>query len=202
MHLFELPGLLVMDLHDNEFDGLPDAIPGNTNLRMVALHKCQFANQAIPPSIANLNLWHLDLSQNAFTGPIPSEIGSMLSLMYLFLAQNDFSPGPIPSWISGLTVLRELSLKTTRRTGIIPVDLGNLQQLILLDLDNNNLEGEIPASFGSLGGLNILTLNRNNLTGTIPDSFADLNSLSKFFVQLLRKLPRVFDRSQPSFYQS
>lgn len=181
MHLFELPNLLVLDLHDNDFDMLPDELPMNTNLRMLALHKCNFNSQSIPTSIVNMtSLFHLDLSQNAFEGTIPPQIGSMAGLSYLFLAQNRFAPGPIPTWISGLTNLEELSLKSTSRTGTIPFSLGeNLQRLILLDLDNNRLEGSIPVSLAMLRQLNILTLNRNNLTSALPIQFSSMSNLRK-----------------------
>jgi Leucine-rich repeat (LRR) protein len=182
MHLFDLPNLLVLDLHDNNFTVLPDAIPANTNLRLLAMQKCQFSNQSIPTTISNIaNLWHLDLSQNLFTGEIPEEIASLTNLTYLFLAQNDFSPSPIPSWIFELKDLQELSLKSTDRTGTIPNGIGdNLQNLILLDLDDNSLEGSIPIDLGGLASLEVLTLNRNNLISEIPASFASMTSLSKF----------------------
>jgi len=217
-HLFELPKLFVLDLHDNEFDSMPNQFQATSNLGLLALQKCNFANQQIPPSISNLrSLSHLgvflcaylyfstrcsckfmsltssasfistpfpptppDVSQNSFTGEIPSSIGDLKNITYLFLAQNDFVPGTIPSWLETLPILEELSLKDTQRTGTIPEFFGTANSnLILLDLDKNRLTGSIPNTLGNLEDLHILLLNRNNLTSTIPASFANLQSLSE-----------------------
>ncbi|CAB9520421.1 serine threonine-protein kinase BRI1-like [Seminavis robusta] len=181
-HLFELSQLLVLDMHDNGFDTLPTEFPENNNLTLLALQKCSFSSQPIPPSISNLGgLKHLDLSQNALTGEIPSSIG-MTNLTYLFLAQNDFVANPIPSWIDDLTSLQELSLKSTQRTGTIPSFLGDLSDLVILDLDDNDLVGTIPHSLGNLGELHILLLNRNNLVSVIPDTFTSLSSLRLLYL--------------------
>lgn len=179
-HFFEMTDLIVLDLHDNDFTQLPQSFPMNEKLGLLALHKCNFESQPIPPSISNLkNLQHLDLSQNSFTGQIPSSIGTMTSLYYLFLAQNSFVGGNIPQWIANLTQLEELSLKTTQRSGPIPNFLGSLPSLMLLDLDDNELTGTIPASLGGLRNLVGLLLNRNNLVSTIPQSFSQLRNLRK-----------------------
>jgi len=184
-HLFELPNLLVLDLHDNDFSNLPTSFPENNKLGLLALQKCNFENRQIPSSISNLRaLTHLDVSQNKFTGTMPTQLGGMQNLSYMFLAENDFTPGPIPTWMEGMSILEELSLKSTQRTGPIPDFLGNsLSKLILLDLDENKLTGTIPASLGSLEDLHILLLNRNNLTSTIPATFANLQSLKLIFLE-------------------
>jgi len=180
-HLFGLPELIVLDLHDNGFFQLPPRFQPNNMLQFLALQKCKFEKQSIPSSIYNLeSLMHLDLSQNKFTGAIP-EIGLLKNLTYLFLAQNDFAPGDIPSWLQEFTMLEELSLKSTQREGAIPDFLGSsLSNLILLDLDANRLTGTIPESLGTLKDLVILLLNRNNLTSVIPTSFRNLQSLGEF----------------------
>jgi len=104
----------------------------------------------------------------------------MKNLTYLFLAQNDFVAGNVPTWLGGLTQLEELCLKSTQLEGPIPDFLGTqLSNLILLDLDNNKLTGTIPESIGNLQDLHILLLNRNNLTSVIPTNFRNLQSLSK-----------------------
>lgn len=183
-HIFSLTNLKVLDLHDNEFTTLPSSFPLNNNLELLALQKNAFAGQRLPDGLDNLKkLTHLDVSQNAFTGTIPSEIGAMSDLSYLFLAQNEFNPGPIPGFFSQLANLEELSLKSTQRTGPIPEFLGTLSNLVLLDLDENNLTGTIPSNLGDLSDLHILLLNRNNLTSTIPTTFRNLRSLKLLFLE-------------------
>ncbi|CAB9514196.1 leucine Rich Repeat [Seminavis robusta] len=183
LQLFTLPALKVLDLHDNDFTSMPTFFQENSNLQLLAMQKNQLAGNPVPTSINELKgLHHLDLSQNFFTGDIPSSIGDMTNLTYLFLAQNDFEANSIPYWIEGLTNLQELSLKDTQRTGTIPDFLGGLKGMLLLDLDKNNLMGTIPVSLGDLENLSILLLNRNNLTSLIPDTFSSLSSLKLLYI--------------------
>lgn len=183
-HLFTMTNLEVMDLHDNEFTTLPSAFQPNNKLGLLALHKNAFANQRLPSSINQLSkLYHLDVSQNAFTGDIPTEIGLLTDMTYLFFADNEFNAGPVPYWLEGMPTLEELSLKSTQRTGIIPTFLGTLSKMVLLDLDENKLQGTIPENLGDLTDLHILLLNRNNLTSTIPTSFKNLKKLKLLFIE-------------------
>jgi len=181
-NLFALPSLETLDLHGNAFTSLPNLIPLNQNLGFLALHENELAGK-VPESIINLEvLYHLDLSQNAFTGDMPTDLPS--DLTYLFLAANDFKSGPIPDNYASLTALRELSLKSTNRTGPIPsLFATSLEDLILLDLDDNALSGKIPSFSGNQTmDLYALLLNRNQLTGTVPSSLRTLESLRLFFV--------------------
>lgn len=133
-HFFGMESLQVLDLHGNLLEGsLPD-MPVNNELSFVALYQNQISGP-IPDSIVNLNrLDHLDLSQNLLDGPMSPLFNNMTALTYLFLADNEFIKGEIPDY-GDLMFLRELSLKSTGRTGPIPAFLANLENLILLDLD-------------------------------------------------------------------
>jgi len=183
-HLFEMTNLEVLDLHDNEFTTLPAAFQQNNKLELLALQKNNFNGQRLPSSLNQLRaLTHLDVSQNRFTGVIPTEIGNLAELTYLFMADNDFEAGPIPYWLEGMAKMEELSFKSTKRTGAIPTFIGSLSKMVLLDLDDNNLVGTIPENLGDLADLHILLLNRNNLTSTIPTTFSNLRSLKLFFVE-------------------
>jgi len=204
-HLFQLDSLVTLDLHGNAFTSLPEFIPFSQSLGFLALHENGLAGQ-VPASITNLEvLYHLDLSQNAITGDLPTELPS--GLTYLFLAVNNFNSGPIPESYANLR-LRELSLKSTERTGSIPSFLAtDLQDLVLLDLDDNALTGRIPSFRGNqTTDLYSLLLNRNQLTGSVPSSFETLENLRLFFVdgnsitgsldESLCSLPQFFNASQ------
>ena len=133
-HFFSMESLQVLDLHDNMLTGpLPD-FPVNNVLAILALHQNKFTG-AIPGNITNLEiLEHLDLSSNLLEGALSPVFNTMTTLTYLFLAENNFIQGDIPDY-GNLVDLRELSLKSTGRTGLIPDFLADMDNLILLDLD-------------------------------------------------------------------
>jgi Leucine-rich repeat (LRR) protein len=121
-----------------------------------------------------------DLSLNDFSGPIPASLNNLNDLVYLFLAANEFTPGPFPD-LSNLEYLEELSLKSTQLTGYIPDWIGDsLANLLLLDLQDNSLKGHIPYSLGNATSLAFLLLNSNRLTGRVHHSLGQLENLSKY----------------------
>ena len=126
-----------------------------------------------------LNDWHgvrvdaggrvteLGLGNNALTGPIPPELGSLDSLESLYLYDNALT-GPIPPELGNLDRLRDLRLNYNALTGPIPRELGNLVSLQWLYLNANELTGPIPPELGQLDSLRQLYLYNNGLTGGIP----------------------------------
>ena len=87
----------------------------------------------------------IDLSNNNFSGIIPSSIGDLHSLIVLNLSGNSFE-------------------------GHIPPSFGKLNELESLDLPNNRLSGRIPQEIASLSFLQYLNLSHNQLTGLIPQA--------------------------------
>ncbi|XP_004301894.1 PREDICTED: probable LRR receptor-like serine/threonine-protein kinase At3g47570-like [Fragaria vesca subsp. vesca] len=85
----------------------------------------------------------------------------------IYLSNNHFS-GNIPSSIGTLQNLVKLSLANNKFGGLIPSSLGNSLSLELLDLSKNNLSGIIPRSLESLEYLKVLNLSFNKFQGEIP----------------------------------
>jgi Leucine-rich repeat (LRR) protein len=177
--LFRLSRLEILDLHGNAFTGnIPSDINAdNLKLSFVALQENELFGP-LPATLGNLkHLTHLDVSSNSLTGSIPLEFGYLKEMSFLFLAANDFTKGTIPSWVFSMNKLKELSLKSTKRTGTISYLIGALDQLVLLDLDDNELTGTIPPDIGLMSNLEFLLLNRNELSSLVPEELADLSSL-------------------------
>lgn len=180
--LFRLERIEIIDLHSNTFVGeIPRDINADQDkLRFLALHQNRFTG-SIPPTIGNLHkLTHIDLSNNRLTGRMPIEMEYLTDLTYLFLGANDYRRGKMPSWVYAMTQLKELSLKSTQRTGTISDVIGALDKLVLLDLDNNELTGPIPPDIGFLTNLEFLLLNRNDISSSLPIGMKNMESLSTF----------------------
>ncbi|WVZ88000.1 hypothetical protein U9M48_034562 [Paspalum notatum var. saurae] len=87
----------------------------------------------------------IDISDNAFYGTIPEDIGDLVLLHGLNMSHNALG-------------------------GSIPAQFGNLKNLESLDLSSNELYGEIPRELASLNFLSTLNLSYNMLFGRIPES--------------------------------
>jgi Leucine-rich repeat (LRR) protein len=137
---------------------------------------------SIPSSIGSLtNLEYLYLYTNQLTGSIPYSIGSLLKLTGLGLYTNQLT-GSIPSSIGSLLKLEELDLDTNQLTGSIPYSIGSLTNLEYFGLFTNQLTGSIPSSIGSLTNLEYLYLYTNLLTGSIPSSIGSLLKLEYLYL--------------------
>jgi hypothetical protein len=80
----------------------------------------------------------IDLYSNELSGTIPSELGNLANLEYLYLGWNQLS-GSIPAELSDLINLEYLNLYYNQLSGGIPSELGNLANLRTLELGQNRL---------------------------------------------------------------
>ncbi|GJZ35665.1 leucine-rich repeat-containing protein [Tanacetum coccineum] len=122
-----------------------------------------------PPSICNLSdLWHLDLSNNRFSGVIPECVRNFVnkSLTSMDLGTNHFQ-GTIPNVFNDCGWLRGLILNGNHLEGEVPSSLSKCNDLMVLDLANNQLNGTFPNWLGDLPSLQALVLRSNNFHGSI-----------------------------------
>ncbi|MDE2687045.1 MAG: leucine-rich repeat domain-containing protein [Chloroflexota bacterium] len=121
---------------------------------------------------AELN-WSADTAMSGWTGVTvggdPSRVTSVN------LANRGLS-GVIPSQLGSLAGLEFLYLHRNALTGEIPPELGNLSNLQGLYIQRNQLTGEIPSALGGLSNLTTLYILGNQLTGCIPATLRDVQN--------------------------
>ncbi|KAJ4848050.1 hypothetical protein Tsubulata_015832 [Turnera subulata] len=132
------------------------------------------------------------LSNNRFTGQIPSGFGSFANLEVLVLDKNRLS-GIIPPSICNVSTLRSLSLRENALRGNIAEVIGRLANLETLDLYDNPLSGPIPMSAFNMSSLMTMKLGRNRVNGSLPDDICqNLPNLTWFFIgpnEIVGKIP-------------
>ena len=118
----------------------------------------------------------LELHENALSGVLPSELGSLANLQTLYLRYNQLS-GALPSELGSLANLQTLNLGDNQLSGALPSELGDLTNLTFLNLDFNQLSGVLPSELGDLTNLTFLNLGVNRLSGSLPLSLSNLSNL-------------------------
>jgi Leucine-rich repeat (LRR) protein len=138
--------LVHLDLSKNKFDStIPTEIYQLTNLVFLFLAFNDFEQGDIPDDLAAMtNLVDLSLKETNRRGHIPDVIGKHLSkLVLLDLDGNDLG-GEIPSSLGDLEQLRFLFLGHNWLSGVIPTSFGQLTKLQSLLLQRNQLTGKSP----------------------------------------------------------
>ncbi|URE06701.1 hypothetical protein MUK42_03698 [Musa troglodytarum] len=139
------------------------------SIQKLYLSKNNFSG-SLNPKLSQLeSLRVVDLGENNLSGVIPDEFfGQCRSLRSLSLANNAFS-GHIPSSLGSCSTLAALNLSSNRLSGSLPKGLWSLYGLRSLDLSGNSLVGEIPGGISRLYNLRSISLRQNRLSGRLPD---------------------------------
>ncbi|CAL5024099.1 unnamed protein product [Urochloa decumbens] len=154
-------------LDDNELSG---NIPGSLGmcLGMVQLNLSSNSLDGFLPNELftgpSLSLG-VDLSYNNLIGEIPGDIGQLVTLLNV---SNNLFSGVIPSALGRLLALSSLRMEVNKLQGPIPASFKGLLFLQYINLSRNELNGTVPEFFENLAMLEILDLSYNNLEGPIP----------------------------------
>ncbi|EOY19927.1 Receptor like protein 6, putative [Theobroma cacao] len=162
------------------------------------------------------NLRILDLSNNDFSGSLPSKYVENLKSMtklgegqspYLEFVSDignqygysyDYSvsvvmKGHDRELVKILKIFKSIDLSNNKFRGEIPTSIGKLVSLKGLNLSHNSFSGHIPWTMGNLNALEWLDLSSNKLVGKIPKQLVGLTSLSSLnlsYNQLVGPLPQ------------
>ncbi|KAL5543997.1 hypothetical protein UlMin_007781 [Ulmus minor] len=166
-----------VDLSSNLFEGSIPVLLHTT--RLLDLSNNKFFGP-IPSNIGNsVALSIIDLSKNNLFGKIPLSLGQLSHLQILHLSDNNLS-GEIPETFRHLSSLETLDLGNNRLTGKIPQWIGGgFKRLEILNLRSNSFSGELPSSLSNLSSLRILDVTGNQLNGSIPACFGEFKAMTE-----------------------
>ena len=122
----------------------------------------------LPPTICDAtSLSILDLSNNGLSGAVPHCLGNLADkLISINLANNQFQ-GPIPTNFSESCRLTYLNIYNNHFKGLVPQSLANCKHLQILDFGKNEIGGTFPPWLFTLGELEVLVLRSNRFFGRI-----------------------------------
>jgi hypothetical protein len=178
-----------------------------SRLKVLVLRSNLFQGAIKSPEINNTfpKLHIIDLSQNSFSGNLPTEyfrhwnamkvvganelkymevnlrrvVGSNSLIQYAIVITNK---GIMLKYERIPDVFRVIDFSCNRFDGEIPELVGSLKGLHLLNLSNNAFTGLIPPSLGNLTNLESMDLSQNKLFGEIPAQLTQLFFLAYFNV--------------------
>lgn len=148
-------------LSDNHLKGtIPEEIyHGLPSLTSMNVNVNPKLGGTISPHIENLqSLRDLSLISTNMSGTLPTELGLLPSLEYLYLAKTFWGrnfgavgfSGSLPSELGQLTKLQQFVLWDNSITSTLPTELGLMKDLKLLMANKNDISGTIPTELGNL----------------------------------------------------
>uniref|UniRef100_A0A7S2XRA3 RapA2 cadherin-like domain-containing protein n=1 Tax=Attheya septentrionalis TaxID=420275 RepID=A0A7S2XRA3_9STRA len=141
--------------------------PGGNTTWLSRVNECAWGLLACVPETGCVD--RIEMERNNVVGTIPSEMGNLDQLRFLYLERGGLS-GSIPNELGNITTLQVLDLDFNDLTGTIPESIFSNNNLGQLDLNNNFLSGTISAGIlNSQDTLNFIQLHNNLMTGTIPE---------------------------------
>lgn len=198
--------LEVLDLSNNQLTGELPEFDSVVSLRVLRVGGNRLSGE-IPGGVISsaMSLVELDLSGNGFTGEI--QLMNATNLKVLNLSSNALS-GPLPSNIGGctsvdlsvnmfsgdLSVLQNwgdtvevVDLSSNGLSGDYPSEAFRFRNLVSIKISNNSLVGNLPSVLRSYPRLAVIDLSLNKLTGPILSSLftsltlTSLNLSGNFF---------------------
>uniref|UniRef100_A0ACD5WS40 Uncharacterized protein n=1 Tax=Avena sativa TaxID=4498 RepID=A0ACD5WS40_AVESA len=156
-------------LDDNELSGNIPAYIGQCQRLLILNLSVNYLDGYIPRelfSIPSLSLG-LDLSNNNLIGPIPQEVGKLITLGIFNVSNNKLS-GDLPSELGQCVQLQSLQMESNMLNGIIPQSFSALKVIQKIDLSANSLTGQVPQFFGNFSSLHYINISYNKFEGPIP----------------------------------
>ncbi|BAC00564.1 putative verticillium wilt disease resistance protein [Oryza sativa Japonica Group] len=180
----DLSSLSVLQLSRNKFEGLfPQRIFQNRKLTAIDISYNYEVYGDLPNFPPNSSLIKLHVSGTKFSGYIPSSISNLTDLKELSLSANNF-PTELPSSLGMLKSLNLFEVSGLGLVGSMPAWITNLTSLTDLQISHCGLSGSLPSSIGNLKNLRRMSLFKSNFTGNIPLQIFNLTQLHSLHLPL------------------
>ncbi|KAM4113367.1 hypothetical protein ACJW30_05G215700 [Castanea mollissima] len=164
----------VIDVSNNQLNGklqqnIGEILP---NIRYLKLSDNSFTG-SLPSSFGNMSLLDtLDVSLNNFSGEVPKDLFVGCSMLWILVLSNNYFDGHL-DWvpISNLTRLFIFKINHNQFSGAMPNKLPNFVKIVLLailDVSNNKMSGRIPTWICNLTNIGGILMQNNNFEGQIP----------------------------------
>ncbi|KAK9124563.1 hypothetical protein Sjap_014165 [Stephania japonica] len=173
--------LSVLDLHSNRFQGPIPILPPSASFLDYSKNNLNIIPTSIGSSLSTAIF--LSLASNNIHGNLPGSLCQAGNIQVLDLSNNSFS-GAIPSCPEGIGgPLRVLNLRRNHLSGTMNAVFREDCALRTIDLSGNRFEGEVSRSLGNCTKLEVLNIGNNHFSGTFPHW---LGALSQLRVLVLR----------------
>ncbi|KAJ6397297.1 hypothetical protein OIU77_018331 [Salix suchowensis] len=183
----QLKRLRYVKLSNNNLGGqISSSIFNSSLLRYLYLDGNKFMGHVLdfqPTNNIGIYLAALDISDNQFSGILPTRMGNFSNLRAIDLSRNHFD-GPLPRDFCKLDNLEYLDLSENNLSGSVP-SCFNPSSIKHVHLYKNQLSGPLTEAFYNSSSLVTLDIADNNLMGPISNWIGNLSALS---VLLLRAL--------------
>ncbi|KAK2373468.1 putative LRR receptor serine/threonine-protein kinase [Trifolium repens] len=182
--LYNITSLTLLSMAGNIFHGPlpPNIFHTLPNIQEFTISENQFSG-LIPSSInASSSIRKFDIIKNNFVGQVPS-LGKLKGLYHLNLGNNNLGYNSTKDleflkFLTNCSKLEALSISNNNFGGNLPNSIGNLStQLRQLLLGGNMIFGKIPVEIGNLVGLTLLAMEQNKFDEIIPNTFGKFEKM-------------------------
>ncbi|XP_031503298.1 leucine-rich repeat receptor-like protein kinase TDR [Nymphaea colorata] len=168
--------VISLDISRRNLSGtIPREIRLLTQLRHLNLSNNAFEGPLQPAIFRLPSLRTMDINHNNFNATFPPGFEALRSLAYFSAFSNSFT-GPLPARLPPF--LQHLNLGGSYFTGSIPASYGGYPTLRFIHLAGNVLAGPLPSQLGNLTRLEHLEVGYNDYSGGLPREFGSMASLS------------------------